>query len=75
MHATPVLRTHAAKTKGSPEAHRRYLQAADEARRAADMFPPGHHRRNLLAWADAYERLAARGGVGRERPGHLRRGR
>jgi hypothetical protein len=76
MHASPVLRTHASKTKASPETHLRYLQAAQEARRAADMFPPGHHRRNLLNWAEAYERLAARGGAGRDRGGaQARRGR
>ena len=44
----------------SPEALARYLRASQEAREAAAMFPAGHHRSNLLAWADAYERLAER---------------
>lgn len=44
----------------SPEAHARFLQASQAAREAAAMFPPSHHRRNLLAWAEAYERLAER---------------
>lgn len=66
MHSSTTVVTSRPKTKASPETHRRYLQAAQEARRAAEMFPPGHHRRNLLGWADAYERLAARGVALRE---------
>ena len=49
------------RVKGSPESRVRYLEVSMEARKAAEMFPPGHHRRNLLEWADAYENLARRG--------------